>query len=318
MAASAPSPARLLVVLAFAAVYLIWGSTYLGIRVAIESAPPLLMAGSRSVFAGALLYAYARGIRREAAPTPRGWGHAVVIGTGLLLVGNGGVTLAEQYVPSGLASLLIATVPMWLAVLGWLSGIGARPKPLIWFGLTLGLAGVGLLAGGPQTAKGAPALVSHPGHHSLGIGLLLGAALTWAAASLYAKKHPIAPNILLGVGMQMLCGGLLLCLAGLLLGEGQTLDWAHISTRSWVAWLYLIGFGSLLGFTAYAWLLQNVEPALAGTYAFMNPVVAVGLGWGFAGEQLTPEMASGAALIVIAVALVVFSGKRASTTPVAD
>ena len=310
-----PAPARLLVLAAFAAVYLIWGSTYLGIRLAIESMPPLLMAGTRSVFAGAILYAYTRGIRREPAATTRGWGHAVVVGAGLLLVGNGGVTLAEQYVPSGLASLLVATVPMWLAVLGWLSGLSARPRPLTWLALGLGLAGVALLAGGP--AVDAAGAGTAPGHHTLGVGLLLTASLTWAAASLYSRKYLIAPTVLVSVAMQMLCGGALLCIAGLLRGEAHGLDVAHITARSWGAWAYLVGFGSLIGFSAYAWLLRNVEPALVGTYGFVNPVVAVGLGWGFADEKLTPAMGGGAALIVVAVALVVLGARPAATTATA-
>ncbi len=301
-------PPRALLLLAFAALYVIWGSTYLGIRVAIESMPPLLMAGTRSVFAGAILYGFTRGIRREPAAAPQGWRTALIVGGGLLLVGNGGVTLAEQYVPSGLASLLVATVPMWLAVLGWLGGVSTRPRPLVWLGLALGLAGVGLLAGGPTDTS---VHVTHPGHHALGIGLLLGASLTWAGASLYAKKVPTAPTVLVGVAMQMLCGGALLCVAGLALGEGADLHLATITASSWWAWLYLIGFGSLLGFTAYAWLLKVTEPALVGTYAFVNPVVAVLLGWAFAHEKLTTGMAGGATLIVLAVALVVLGGRAA-------
>ena len=301
-------PARALVLAAFAALYIIWGSTYLGIRFAIETMPPLLMAGTRSVLAGALLFAFTRGVQREPAASARGWGHALVVGGGLLLVGNGGVTLAEQYVPSGLASLLVATVPMWLVVLGWLSGVGVKPRPLVWLGLALGLAGVGLLAGGPADAV-ADRQVALPGHHGLGIGLLLGASLTWAAASLYSRRYTIAPTVLVSVAMQMLCGGALLCVAGLLIGEGHGLALGHVTGRSWWAWLYLIGLGSLVGFTAYAWLLRVVEPALGGTYAFVNPVVAVALGWAFAGEKLTAAMGGGAALIVLAVALVVLGAR---------
>ena len=271
------------------------------------------MAGTRSVVAGAVLYAYARGPGGAAAVSRRGWGHALVIGAGLLLVGNGGVTVAEQYVPSGLASLLIATVPMWLVVIGWLSGSAGRPRPLVWLGLAVGLGGVALLVGGAEAGATAP--VSHPGHYGWGITLLLAAALTWAAASVYSRRFPIAPTVLVGVGAQMLCGGALLCVAGLLVGEGRVLDVTHITALSAGAWLYLVIFGSLLGFTAYGWLLQNVEPALAGTYAFVNPVVAVALGWGFAGEALTTGMAGGAVLIVGAVALVVLGGATKPPPP---
>ncbi len=304
-------PVRALVVAAFGAVYLFWGSTYLGIRLAIESMPPLLMAGTRSLVAGAVLYGLMRGVRREPAAPAGGWRKALIIGGGLLLVGNGGVTLAEQYVPTGLASLLIATVPLWLAVLGWLTGVSARPRPLVWVGFALGLVGVYVLAGGPAalhpTGAGAVPL---PGHGALGVALLLTAALVWAGASLYSKENPIAPTPLVGVAMQLLCGGALLTVAGLLHGEATGFDLATVTPRAWAAWLYLIGFGSLVGFTAYVWLLGVAAPALVGTYAFVNPVVAVLLGWLVLGEKLTPALASGAALIVGAVALVVLGGRK--------
>lgn len=291
---------------AFAAIYVIWGSTYLAIRFTIEGAmPPLLMAGTRSLLAGALLYGWMRGVRRQAAPSAKSWGHALIIGGGLLLVGNGGVTLSEQYLPSGLASLFVATVPMWLALLGWLSGTGARPGWLTWLGLALGLAGVGLLTQGSS----ADTHVALPGHGNWGIGLLLVASAMWSAASLYSRRHPTSSSVLLGVAMQMLCGGALLVVAGLLIGEAATLHLSAIGPRAWAAWLYLITFGSLIGFTAYAWLLGVVEPAMVGTYAFVNPVVAVALGWALAGERLTPALAGGAALIVAAVALVVLGKK---------
>ncbi|TGD81657.1 drug/metabolite exporter YedA [Hymenobacter wooponensis] len=301
------SPSRASILLAFAALYIIWGSTYLGIRFAIDSIPPLLMAGTRYATAGALLYGYMRW-KGEPAPTRQGWFTALIIGTCLLAFGNGGVTLGEQYIPSGLTALLVATVPMFLAVLGWWSGLASRPAPLVAVGLALGLGGVYLLARTPGVSH-----VALPGHEGLGTALVLIAALVWAIGSLYSKKHQPAPSPFVSGGMQMLCGGLVMLVVGLIKGEAAGFELAHVTTKSWVAYAYLVTFGSIVAFTAYIWLLRVVEPAIAGTYAFVNPVVAVLLGWAFAGEQLNAGMLGGAALIVVAVALVVLGGRKAST-----
>lgn len=302
MSVSAPSRAALL--LAFAAVYIIWGSTYLGIRFAIDSMPPLLMAGSRYTLAGAALYGFMRW-RGEPAPSRRGWLTAALIGVCLLGFGNGGVTLGEQYIPTGLAALLVATVPMFLAVLGWWSGISPRPRPLVAAGLAVGLGGVYLLARTPGAGH-----VAQPGHEGLGIGLVLVAALVWAIGSLYARNHQPTPSPFLSGGMQMLCGGAAMLVVGLLRGEAAGFSLAQVTTTSWLAYAYLVSFGSIVGFTAYIWLLRVVEPALAGTYAFVNPVVAVLLGWLFLHEVPNPQMLGGAALIVVAVACVVLGGRR--------
>lgn len=304
MSNSAARPSRASILLAFAALYLIWGSTYLGIRFAIDSMPPLLMAGTRYGLAGALLYGFMRW-RGEPAPTWRGWGAAAIIGVCLLSFGNGGVTLGEQYLPTGLTALLVATVPMFLALLGWLSGLSARPSVPVTLGLCCGLAGVYLLARTPGASH-----VALPGHQAIGITLILTAALLWAIGSLYSKKHQPAPSPFLSGGMQMLCGGVVMLVVGLVRGEAQGFELAQVTAKSWVAYAYLVTFGSILAFTAYIWLLRVVEPTLAGTYAFVNPVVAVLLGWAFAGEQLNAGMLGGAALIVVAVALVVLGGRR--------
>ncbi|OWP64315.1 hypothetical protein CDA63_04565 [Hymenobacter amundsenii] len=299
-----PAPSRAAILLAFASLYIIWGSTYLGIRFAIDSMPPLLMAGSRYGLAGLLLYGFMRW-RGEPAPTRKGWGMALVIGVCLLGFGNGGVTLGEQYIPTGLAALLVATVPMFLAVLGWLSGVSQRPKLLVGVGLAIGLGGVYLLARVPGASH-----VALPGHATLGTGLVLTAALVWSIGSLYSKNHQPTPSPFLSGGMQMLCGGVVMLLVGLVRGEAQGFHFSQVTTTSWLAYVYLVTFGSIVGFTAYIWLLRVVEPALAGTYAFVNPVVAVLLGWAFLGEVPGPKMLGGAALIVVAVALVVLGGRR--------
>ncbi|MBX0291514.1 EamA family transporter [Hymenobacter sp. HSC-4F20] len=304
MSTNTATHSRASLLLAFAAVYIIWGSTYLGIRFAIESMPPLLMAGSRYALAGAVLYGFMR-LRGEPAPTWRGWGVALIIGICLLAFGNGGVTLGEQYIPSGLAALLAATVPMFLAVLGWWSGVAQRPTPAVALGLFCGLGGVYLLARTPGASH-----VALPGHETLGMGLVLTAALVWAIGSLYSKRHQPSPSPFLSGGMQMLCGGLVMLVVGLLRGEAHGFELAQVTAKSWTAYVYLVTFGSIVAFTAYIWLLRAVEPALAGTYAFVNPVVAVLLGWAFAGEALNVGMLGGAGLIVLAVALVVLGGRK--------
>ena len=290
---------------AFAAVYLIWGSTYLVMKFAVASMPPLLMAGTRYGLAGALLYGFMR-LRGEPAPTLAGWGQGIIIGVCLLGFGNGGTTLGVLYLPSSITALVVATVPMFLAVLGWLSGVAARPTKWVALGLAAGLTGIYLLAAHP----GASAAVQRPGHTGLGMAVVLTAAFVWSVGSLYSKKHQPAPSPFLSGGMQMLCGGAAMLLVGLLKGEATGFTLAQVTAKSWLAFAYLVTLGSIVAFTAYIWLLRVVEPALAGTYAFVNPVVAVLLGWAFAGEKLSVQMLGGAALIVLAVGLVVLGGRR--------
>ena len=297
------APSRAALFTAFALVYLIWGSTYLVMKFAVASMPPLLMAGTRYALAGGLLYGFMR-LRGEPRPTLRGWGHAVVIGVCLLGFGNGGTTFGVLYLPSGITALLVATVPMFLAVLGWLSGVSPRPNKWVVLGLGAGMAGMYLLAAHPT-----PTPVKEPGHAGLGMAIVLMASLVWSIGSLYAKKHQPAPSPFASGGMQMLCGGLAMLVLGLVRGETSGFELAQVTTKSWIAYVYLVTFGSIVAFSAYIWLLRAVEPALAGTYAFVNPVVAVGLGWAFAGESLNPQMLGGAALIVLAVGLVVLGGR---------
>ena len=305
------TPSRAALLTAFALVYLIWGSTYLVMKFAVASMPPLLMAGTRYGLAGGLLYLFMRG-RGEPRPTLRGWGHAAIIGVCLLGFGNGGTTLGVMYLPSGITALLVATVPMFLAVLGWLSGVSPRPTKWVVVGLGAGMAGMYLLAAHLTTGA-----VQRPGHSGLGIFAVLLASLVWSIGSLYAKNHQPTPSPFASGGMQMLCGGVAMLVVGLARGEASGFALAQVTAKSWMAYAYLVSFGSIVAFTAYIWLLRAVEPALAGTYAFVNPVVAVLLGWAFAGESLNPQMLGGAALIVVAVVLVVLGGRKktVSLTP---
>ncbi|MDQ2658986.1 MAG: EamA family transporter [Verrucomicrobiota bacterium] len=292
-------PSRLALIAAFAAVYVIWGSTYLGIRFAIESIPPLLMAGTRYLSAGLILYALARW-QGAPRPAPTSWRPAAIIGALLLLGGNGGVTVAEQYVDSGLAAVVIATVPIYIALLGWISGSAPRPTPIIWLGLAGGFAGVGILLA-PALTLGATA---HP-HALAGILLLLFSAFAWSAGSLYSRRAKSAPSPFLASGQQMICGGGLVLLVALARGEWQKFDPQRVTLLSLGAWIYLVLIGAIVGFSAYIWLLRHCDPAKVATYAYVNPIVAVFLGAVFAGEKLTARTVVAATLIIGSVALVI-------------
>ena len=289
------APTRTRILLAFAAIYLIWGSTYLAIRFAIETLPPFLMAGMRFVISGVLLYAWSRA-RGAARPERSHWKATAIIGGLLLLGGNGGVVWAEQRVASGLAALLVATLPVWMVTMEWARG-GLRPTAGVIAGLLLGLGGIGLLVGPGEFAGGA-------GADTVGAIVLVLASISWAAGSIYSREASLPKSPLLTTGMEMLAGGGLLVLAGVVTGELGRLDVAAASAKSWLALLYLIAFGSLIGFTAYIWLLKVSTPARVSTYAYVNPVVAVLLGWAFAGEPLSLRTAMAAGIIIAGVAMI--------------
>ncbi|MBA3882905.1 MAG: EamA family transporter [Chthoniobacterales bacterium] len=305
------TPERFAIFAAFAALYLIWGSTYLGILFAIDSIPPLLMAGSRFCTAGVLLYTIAR---LQGAPRSgwADWRTAAIVGACLLLGGNGGVTLAEQYVSSGLAAVIVATVPIYIALLGWLTGSAARPRPLVWLGLAGGLCGVAILVG---SSLGLPA-ADHP-RASIGMIILLVSSFLWSAGSLYSRRAKNAASPFLAAGQQMLCGGTLLLLAGIASGELRRFDPHRITAVSFVAWIYLVTIGAIVAFSAYVWLLRHCAPAKVATYAYVNPVVAVLLGAAFAGEKLTAWSFVAAALVVGSVAIVITADQRRVKAPVA-
>ncbi|HYJ78734.1 MAG TPA: drug/metabolite exporter YedA, partial [Longimicrobiaceae bacterium] len=297
-------PPRAQVLLAFAAVYLVWGSTYVAIRFAIETLPPFLMAGARFVISGVALYLLARG--GQPAPTRAQWRATAIVGACLLLGGNGGVVWAEQHVPSGIAALLVATVPLWMVLLEWRAG-RVRPRPGVFAGLVLGFAGVAILMGPGQ-------LLGGRGVHPVGAVVLVLASLSWAAGSVYSRRAPLPASQFLGTGMEMLAGGALLLLAGTVAGEWARLDLAAVTPRSWLAFLYLIVFGSGVGFTAYIWLLRHVSIAKVATYAYVNPVVAVLLGWALAGEALSARTALAAAVIIAAVVFITTSRRTQASS----
>ncbi|HEX9962252.1 MAG TPA: EamA family transporter [Pyrinomonadaceae bacterium] len=291
----------ILLLAAFAAVYIFWGSTYLAIKYAIETLPPFLMAGARFVFAGSILYVWARVSKDYEKPSAAHWRTSLIVGTLLLLGGNGGVVFAEHYISSSLAALLVATEPFWIVLLGWLWLKGARPNLKAALGLVVGFLGVWLLISG-QDASGA---VSAGGSMQLISTIaIIAAAFSWAAGSIYGLRAPVPKSALLTAGMQMISGGAVLLLVSLLAGEWSKFNIAEVSANSWFGLIYLIIFGSLIGFTAYSWLLKNAQPAMVATYAYVNPVIAVFLGWLVAGESFTAQMLVGAGVIVGSVMLI--------------
>jgi drug/metabolite transporter (DMT)-like permease len=289
---------RVQVALGLATIYLVWGSTYLAIRFAVETLPPFLMAGTRFVVAGAVLYGWRRAVGHP-RPTWVQWRAAGVVGALMLVVGNGGVTWAEQWVESGTAALMVASVPLWMVLLDWARPGGRPPRLAVWAGILVGLVGVLLLFGSPAVDP----------RYTAGWAVLLAASVAWAAGSLYSRTA-ILPAPLLATGMQMLAGGVLLLVVGVLAGELQALDPRGFSVRSVLAVGYLILFGSLVGYSTYVWLLRVTPPALASTYAFVNPVVAVFLGWLLAGERITPRIILASMVIVGGVALITVTRSR--------
>src|SRR6267378_3773448 len=288
---------KTLVLLAFAAVYLVWGSTYLAIRVGIESFPPFILAGIRAVTAGLVLYAVFRrksGIR----PTGAHWWTAAVTGFLLLFVGNGGVSWAEQTVPSGIAALLVATVSLWLVIVDWLRPGGVKPVPRVVMGLLMGFAGLALLVG-PAHLGGSQRV------DPWGAAVLVVASLAWACGSLYSKHGGMHSSAMLGVAIQSFAGGVILLIVALITGEFRELHVGAISVRSWLALVYLIVFGSGIGFSAYIYIIHKSTAARVSTYAFVNPVVALFLGWLIAGETIALRTVLAAAVILTAVILVI-------------
>ena len=292
---------RARLVLAFLAVYVVWGSTYLFIRFAVETLPPFLMAGVRFAVAGAILYLWAN-IRGAPTPTRAELRGAAIAGLFLLLGGNGAVVWAEQRVPSGITALLVATVPVWMVLLDWLRPGGVRPRAGVFVGLALGLVGLGLLVG--RGALGADG----QGADMAGAAVLVVGSILWASGSLYVRHSHHPSSAIMTNAVQMLAGGGALVIAGLAAGELGRFDLAAASTRSLLSLLYLIVAGSLIGFTAYTYLLQVTTPAKVSTYAYVNPVVAVLLGWAFAGEAITARTLVAAAVILAGVAIITMAG----------
>jgi drug/metabolite transporter (DMT)-like permease len=288
--------------LAFAAIYIVWGSTYLAIRYAVETIPPLVVAGVRHTIAGGILLAWAcaRGFR----PKREHWIAGLVVGALFFLVGHGTLHWAEQYVGSGLAALLIATEPMFILLLAWASG-QQRISRISALGLGLGVLGVAILMGGELTMKGSSLL---------GLLAVLTGSLSWAAGVVISPKVKLPSDALGRTALPTICGAAMLLVAAGISGEFRAVHWATISSKSLLGLAYLIVFGSVVAFTAYTWLLQRCPPALVATHTYANPVVAVLLGWLLASEPLTGRVVVASVAILGAIVLI-RRGERTATSP---
>jgi drug/metabolite transporter (DMT)-like permease len=306
-----PAASLLAVWGAMLSVYIVWGSTYLAIRFAVQSMPPFLMAGFRFLLAGAILYIWRR-LRGDAAPRLVHWRSAAIVGVFLLLGGNGGVVWAEQRVVSGVAALIVGAAPLWMILIDWVRGT-YRPSWVVVLGVLVGFAGIAVLVG-PAELTGL-----HGSIDPLGAVVLLLASVFWAIGSLYSRKAELPSSALLGTAMEMLTGGAALAVVGTFTGEWSRLDLSAITPPSLLGLGYLVFFGSLVGFTAYTWLLRVAPTTLVSTYAYVNPVVAILMGNLLASEPLTPRILLAAAVIVGAVALITFKPvigrKRPVETP---
>ena len=305
MAANAPSADSTVLYLAYAAVYLIWGSTFFAIRIGIESMPPLLLPALRHFSVGVVFYPIFRYLSKE-KPTLFQWRTAIVTGCLLLFMGNGTVSWAEKIVPSGIAALLVATVSLWMVLIDWLRPGGSRPVTRVLAGLLLGFAGLALLVG-PKNLGGSDRI------SPFGTLILVIASFAWAAGSIYSKHHAQPNSALLGVAMQCIAGGIALFIAATLSGELHGFHWAQVTHRSWIALLYLAVFGSGVGFSAYVYLLKHSAATRVATYAFVNPVVALFLGWSLGGEPLTLRTMLASATILAAVLLVLTAPHKDAT-----
>ena len=285
---------------AFLLIYLAWGSNFLAIRYAIETIPPFLLMGVRSTFAGLCLYLWAR-TRGAEQPTLAHWRAAAGVGVLLFLGCHGLLAWAQGRVPSGLAALGMATLPLWMTLLDWLWAGARRPGPAVWVGLGLGLLGLAVLIG-PGSWGGAA--------DSVGLLVIQVSAFSWALGSVKARRSHLPGSVVLSTGMQLIAGGASLMVVALVAGEVARFDASAVSLRSILGLAYMVGAASILAFTAYVWLLRVSTPSRVGSYAFVNPLVAVVLGAGVGGEPLTARTVMAATLILAAVAAIL-SGKKA-------
>ncbi len=311
MTSSPAHPSKAALIAGFAAIYLIWGSTYLGIRIAVETIPPFLMASTRFMVAGALLttwIACTKGFRA----TPRQWLDNTLIGGLLLLGGNGMVAWAEQKVPSGIATLIISVSPLFIVLLDWLMLVvgkdetrGTRPTAATFVGLALGFLGLALLVGpdlGEHAGKLDPWRVG-------GLGL---ACFSWGAGSIYTRYARQPAETFTGAAIQQVTGSAWLLVASMVLGEPWHFHFADVSSRSIAAWAYLVVAGSLVGFTTFVWLMKHSTPARVSTYAYVNPVVAVFLGWLVLHEPVSPRIFVAAGVIIAGVATITIAKTKKS------
>ena len=294
---SVPLSIRTKIALAFAAIYLIWGSTFLATRYAVTAIPPFFVSGTRFFVAGVILFAYARA-RSQEPLTWRNWRAAILLGALFFLICHGGVSWAARHVPSGISALLMASISMWTALIEVIRPSESRPRPLVLVSLLTGFVGMALLVARPQVLAG-----SQVG--SMGATVVLVGAFAWALGTVLTKKVDLPSSTMLSASMQMICGGALLLILGLASGQAGDLHLSAITTPVWLGMLFLTLIGSLAGFTCYIWLLGQCSPTRVATYAYVNPIVALFLGWAIAGEQLTGRSLLASLIVVGSVAVII-------------
>jgi drug/metabolite transporter (DMT)-like permease len=294
------------VIAAFIAIYVIWGSTYLGIRFAIETIPPFLLSAARFGLAGVIMLVAAT-VRREPGVTWAQFRTAAIVGS-LLMFANSLVGVAEHRIPSGIAALLVAMTPVFMVLLEWARPGGRRPTILVGVGLLIGLVGVATLVGPGSFGGGARVDL-------IGAAIVILGSFAWSLGSIYSRHAPRPQSALMMTAIQMLVGGTFVGIIGIIRGEAATFAISDVSTRSAIAWVYLLIFGSLIAFTAFVYLLRVSTPARVATYAYVNPVVAVLLGWLLAGEAISARMMVAAVIIVAGVALITAAEGRTPAAP---
>ena len=298
---SIPLSARTKIALAFAAIYLIWGSTFLATRYAVVLIPPFFVSGTRFFVAGVVLFAYARA-RNKDPLTWRNWQAALLLGALFFFICHGGVSWAARHVPSGISALLMASISMWTALIEVIRRSESRPRPLVIVSLLAGFVGMALLVARPQVLAGSDV-------GSIGAIVVLVGAFSWALGTVLTQKVDLPSSTILSASMQMICGGALLLILGVATGQAADFHPSHITSSALWGMLFLTFVGSLAGFTCYIWLLGQCSPTRVATYAYVNPIVALFLGWAIAGEQLT-ERSLLASLIVVGSVAVIISARE--------
>ncbi|HET7537446.1 MAG TPA: EamA family transporter [Candidatus Didemnitutus sp.] len=307
-------PSKSALIAGFAAIYLIWGSTYLGIRIAVETMPPFLMIGARFLVAGAIIISFIA-LRRGFRATAAQWRDNAIIGGLLCLGGTGLVSWSEEKIPSGITTLIISASPVFIVLMDWAVHAyfkdgkrGTKPTPMVFVGLALGIIGLAVLVG-PDVFKGVGGL------DPLRVAGLIAATIFWGAGMMYMRyaNNPLEPFT--ASGIQMLCGSVWLLFAGIASGEFSHLDPGAITARSFGAWGYLVVFGSLIGFSTFTWLMKHSTPARVSTYAYVNPIVAVFLGWLVLHEPVSPRIFGAAAIIIGGVAIITVAKNKKKPAP---
>jgi len=303
-------PASWKVLLAFGIIYFVWGSTFLAIRVGVSEVPPFLLAGMRFLVAGAVLYGWMR-LRGTPSPTRREWGGATLLAVLIFVLDYGLLFWAERRVPSGIAAVMMATIPVFMAIAEILIMKTQRLTPRLAVALLVGIGGVAVLVSRTLSLGGSPV-------DTWGAIALIVAAISWSVAAALTRKVPLPAAKAMSSGAQMLAGGVLLSITAGLLGEFRGFHVQAVSGKVWLALAYLIVAGSIAGFTAYVWLIHHESPTKVGTYAYVNPVVAVLVGYFFGGEPLGVRTIAGTALVLVSVVVITSAPKTAAPTPVKD